>query len=80
MEHSGIWNPNGNKMGGDSIIGTLVNFIGVYSGRLVSQDGMSIKDGEISEIGIVWKKNALESIVESGVSGATLNDIASSDG
>jgi hypothetical protein len=36
----GIWHPNGNKMGGDSIIGTLVNFIGVYSRRLLSQDGI----------------------------------------
>jgi hypothetical protein len=78
VEHSGVWNPNG-KMADDSIFGTIINFIGVYSGRLISQDGISIED-EVSEIGIVWKKDALEAIVNSGVSGTTLADIASSNG
>ena len=74
VEHSGVWNPNG-SMTGDSIIGTLVNFVGVYSGRLLSSEGVSVEDSEVTEIGIVWKKHALDALVNKGVPGMTLDEI-----
>ncbi len=75
VEHSGIWKPTKGAISGDSIIGTLTNFIGVYSGRLLSQDALDIPQDEVSEIGIVWKKEALDAIVNNGVVGTSLDAI-----
>ena len=35
--HSGVWMPQG-KMTADSIIGTIISFLGVYSGRLTDNE------------------------------------------
>jgi len=75
VQHSGIWNPGG-SLGSDSIIGTVTNFVGVYSGRLVSNEIPSMGQAEISEIGIVWKKDALDAVVNEGVTATPLKDIA----
>lgn len=75
VAHSGIWHPEG-KMSPDSIIGTLHNFLGVYSGRLYDQNELQISEREISEIGIVWKKEVLDSIVNEGVGGMTNDDMS----
>lgn len=74
--HSGIWAPNG-KFASDSVIGTVENFAGVYSGRLKMQDpaeDMKVAD-RISEIGVVWKRKALDEIVKHGVVGTKLSDL-----
>jgi hypothetical protein len=74
--HSGIWMPNG-KMTSDSVIGTVENFAGVYSGRLRMKDfGEDTKVADrISEIGVVWKREALDEIVEHGVTGTKLDNL-----
>lgn len=74
--HSGIWSPNG-KWDDQSIIGTVENFAGVYSGRLKMQDPHEdTPDTDlISEIGVVWKKEALDEIVEHSVLGTKLSDV-----
>lgn len=57
-------------------IGTTECFAGVYSGRLRSVGSGSAASGDVvSEIGIVWKKNALDEIVEGGVEGTRLSDL-----
>ena len=70
VSHSGIWMPEG-RMTNDSIIGTVVSFLGVYSGRLTYND-----NEEISEIGIVWKASVLKDILEDGVSGTSVEEMA----
>ena len=75
--HSGIWCPSG-KMENDSIIGTVMNFAGVYSGRLRDKDAARdarVAD-QIGEIGIVWRKHYLDSVAQAGVTGAKLNEIS----
>ena len=71
VSHNGIWNPEG-KLTADTIIGTSIRFLGVYSGRL-----MGSNNDEISDIGIVWKESALREITEYGVTGSTVEDITS---
>ena len=72
VAHSGIWMPTG-KWTGDSIIGTVVNLLGVYSGRM--SNAIAEASEGISDIGIVWKMAAVEEIVEDGVTGSMLSDI-----
>ena len=80
-QHNGVWNPN-DPMGGvtdgklpsNAKIGLVENFAGVYSGRLISKE-TNMAD-EISELGVVWTKKALENIVEHGVPGSKLLDLA----
>jgi len=71
-----IFNQSAIPFGG---IGTATNFAGVYSGRLKSRDRDMDKQisEKISEIGIVWNKAAIESIVDYGVSGTKLSDLGS---
>lgn len=76
VSHSGIWNPSGNgEFTSDSIIGTITNFIGVYSGRLTANDLELQSDQEITELGIVWRTDALELIVNSGQLGTPLSQL-----
>ena len=49
--HSEFWAPD-DKLSGDSVIGTVNNFIGIYSGRLYGQSVSDEPRGEISAIGI----------------------------
>ena len=72
--HSGIWTPSGGKnLSDDTVIGTVENFLGVYSGRLRSQN-MDAHEG-VAEIGIVWKQAALSAIINKGVSGTKLSQM-----
>ena len=43
VRHSGIWNPSG-KIADDSIMGTIFNIIGIYSGR-IEDDEMGVQIG-----------------------------------
>lgn len=72
--HSGIFMPDG-KMS-NSIFGTVTKFLGVYSGRLTSSDFLESYEGEISEIGIVWKASVLDAITQHGLPGTRLSDLA----
>jgi len=74
VSHRGIWNPDG-KFSGNSVIGTVNNFLGIYSGRLYDQNIQDSPEREISEIGIVWEKELLGPITSNGVPGTGLNDI-----
>lgn len=76
VSHSGIWNPSGEKkIAGDSVIGTVTNFIGDYSGRLTAKELGNKSDGETTELGIVWRKDALERIVNEGRRGSLLSEL-----
>ena len=72
--HSGIWDPNGEGgvLSADGYIGTVENFAGVYSGRLKTGDE-KLED-RISDIGVVWKEEAVRQIVSDGVEGTKLQD------
>lgn len=75
VRHDGIWNPEGgNQMTGNTIIGSVTNFIGVYSGRLI-KIGTDKKE-EISEIGRVWKKALLDEIIEKKTKGTKIRDLS----
>lgn len=75
--HSGIWTPpgppGGKNLRGDTVIGTVENFLGVYSGRLRSPN-MDAHEG-VAEIGIVWKRSALSAVINKGVSGTKLSQM-----
>lgn len=49
--------------------GPAIGFLGVYSGRLEGKE-------ETSEIGVVWRAKLIEEIIESGVRGSSLTDLA----
>jgi len=74
--HSGIWSRNG-KLENDSIIGTVQNFAGVYSGRLRPKETGENDDrlDQVTEIGVIWKKSVVEEIVRHGVAGTMLSEI-----
>ena len=72
VSHSGLWTPPG-KTTKDSIIGTVENLLGVYSGRMSSP--ITAPTEGISDIGIVWKIQTVEDIVDNGVRGSELGDI-----
>lgn len=75
---SGPWHPSG-TLSLDSVMGTVKNFAGVYSGRLEGTEGNTKKDSDIivSDIGIVWGKELIEEIIAEGVQGASLSEISS---
>lgn len=61
---NGVHNTKDGKLTSDSIIGTVCGFLGVYSGR--------IGKGEIhAQLGIVWKKNVIDEIINGNVFGDT---------
>lgn len=87
VAHSGVWNPSG-TFANDSVIGKVHKFLGIYSGRYRDQSGKEKKDEscsdqsgdekkdeEISEIGIVWKEELLESLTTNGVTGTTRQEM-----
>ena len=74
VAHSGVWNPSG-SFSDDSVIGTVHKFLGIYSGRYGDQSGQPGIDKEISEIGIVWKQELLESLTTNGVVGTTCQEM-----
>ena len=71
VSHSGLWNPpGGSGFGAQSVIGTVENFLGVYGGRLEDS-----KSTEVSDIGVVWRAEALTEILERGGAGTTLDQL-----
>ncbi len=59
-------------------IGQVINFAGVYSGRLrmsSAEEEAKFAD-KISEIGVVWRKTVLDEIIDTGVPGTKLSEIA----
>lgn len=71
VSRSGIWNPPGTSgLTDQTNIGTVENFLGVYGGRL--NDPSSC---EVSEIGVVWRADALTEIIERGAPGTTLDQL-----
>ncbi len=60
VSHAGFWSPSGKIHDGQ--LGTVTDFIGVYSGRLKSKLDT---DKDISDIGKVWKKEVIDEIIAS---------------
>lgn len=73
--HSGVWREPGTDFG-ESIIGTIKKFVGVYSGRRFGEPGPDEASPAVSEIGIVWKRHLIDEIIAGGVRGAPINDFA----
>lgn len=73
---SGVWMPSG-EFNREALIGGVKNFAGVYSGRLTMDD--PDKDEKfadrISEIGIVWKKEIIDEIIDKGMTGTKLSEL-----
>lgn len=74
--HSGLYMTSV-KLGDDAVFGTVENFAGVYSGRLIMQEpDQDAKNADrISEIGVVWKRTALDEVVEQGAVGTKLREL-----
>ena len=72
---SGILMPD-RKFTANTVIGTVSNFLGVYSGRLFGTESTADECIEVSEIGLVWKASALEAIVGRGSPGTPLTELA----
>ena len=73
--HSGFWSPD-NKFSDDAILGTVYCFLGIYSGRLYDQNASHGHEKEISEIGVVWKKELLDPLTNDGILGTPIADMA----
>ena len=73
FRRSGPWSPNG-KLDDETHFETVENFLGVYAGRLIdpTANGDAKESDRISEIGVVWKRSALDALVERGVEGTKL--------
>jgi len=56
MQRAGFHGLNGGEMKGDEIIGTIRNFIGVYSGRVGA-------DETKAQLGVVWKAVVIDEII-----------------
>lgn len=77
VSHSGFWSPSGDPKAPDSVVGTIENFLGVYSGRFYAQDAENEgNEREISDLGIVWTAAAVKEIADSAQTGTTLIEIA----
>lgn len=76
FRRSGPWSPNG-KLDDETHFETVENFLGVYAGRLIdpTANGDAKESDRISEIGVVWKRSALDALVERGVEGTKLIDL-----
>lgn len=58
---NGVFSPDG-VLSKDSIIGEVTNFLGVYSGR-IGEDELGV------QLGIVWKAQVIDDIIDGGVRG-----------
>ena len=74
--HTGVFMPDG-QMSKNPVFGTVSKFLGIYSGRLRSDESIEGDEENISEIGIVWKASVLEAITQRGVLGTPLRDLGS---
>jgi hypothetical protein len=78
------------RRGGEAAFGRIGGFVGVYSGRLKSSELLEVAQAsratieevskEISDIGLVWQRAALEEIVDGGVIGKGLREHLASNG
>lgn len=64
MQRTGLHGASGGKMTGAEIIGTIRDFIGVYSGRIGADE---LK----AQLGIVWRAAVIDEIIDAGVLGST---------
>lgn len=62
MQRIGIHGATGGKITGSEIIGRIRNFIGVYSGRIGS-------DETKAQLGVVWKASVINEIIDGRVRG-----------
>lgn len=60
LRRQGIHNLKEGKLVGESLIGEVQNFVGVYSGRIVNPDDKSNLE---AQLGIVWKASVIQEIV-----------------
>ena len=63
MKRTGIHGFDGKAMRGKELIGTIFNFIGVYSGRIGAEDEFK------AQLGIIWKEEVILEILNSKVKG-----------
>jgi hypothetical protein len=63
MQRTGVHGYDGATMKGNEIIGTIRNFIGIYSGRIGAENEFK------AQLGIIWKKKVIEEILQSKVKG-----------
>lgn len=54
---------DGDQLKGDEKIGTIRNFVGVYSGRIGAQDNL------LAQLGVVWKSEVIDEILKAKVVG-----------
>lgn len=58
MKRTGIHGFDGKKLKGNEIIGTIHNFIGIYSGRIGADDEFK------AQLGIIWKEEVIMEILK----------------
>lgn len=63
------------SLGPGKTVGTIQVFAGVYSGRLRALDVNEEYTDLPTDIGIVWRREVLEEIIERGVPGTTLDEM-----
>jgi hypothetical protein len=71
--YSGLWSPP--HLQGGGMIGTVQNFVGCYSGRLETRG--ETQSDDVSELGIVWKREGIDAMISGGVLGTTLTELIS---
>ncbi len=64
MQRTGIHGYDGVKMKGQEIIGTIRNFIGIYSGRIGAENEFK------AQLGIIWNKKVIEEILQAKQKGS----------
>lgn len=60
-QYIGYYRTNPSEMSGDDWFGQERTFLGIYSGRLPGQDEFE------AHLGIVWKKDTIDEIIQSGI-------------
>lgn len=68
VRHDGIFMPNGPTLKGDETIGTVENFLGIYSGRL-GDDPLGV------QLGRVWKAKVVDEIMAAQLPGLHPHDV-----
>ena len=58
FRRTGIHGAKNGELKPDSIIGTIQNFVGIYSGRVLGKTELE------AQLGIVWKKEVIDEIID----------------
>ena len=76
VSHSGYYLHNKNSPE-EAIIGTLHAFLGIYSGRLTADEleNLGASNKEVTELGIVWKEEVIQEIIEGNTLGTKLSEM-----